>query len=106
MIKAHSVSQDTFARMSNEKIYESALNWANNYRNEYVSLLENNKDICITSVGIERNDGNDPKRFVTYEDVINHCKLFIDSEYHTIEYPQNWTSLTSDQIKAFIDVYQ
>jgi hypothetical protein len=94
MVKANAVSQDTFARFSDEKIYDSTLNWAKHYHLEYMELLENNKDTCLQAIGIERHDGHDPKRFVTYQDVIDHCRLFIDSEFGTMEYPAEWTSLT------------
>jgi glutamyl/glutaminyl-tRNA synthetase len=105
MVKANAVSQDTFARFSDEKIYESTLNWAKHYHPEYIELIENNKEVCLQAIGIERHDGHDPKRFITYQDVVNHCRLFIDSEFGTMEYPQEWTSLTWDQVSEFINTY-
>jgi hypothetical protein len=87
MIKADAVSQDTFARYSDETIYNNTVNWAKHYHPEYTTLLESNKDTCLQAIGIERHEGNDPKRFIAYQDVVNHCRLFIDSEFDMIEYP-------------------
>jgi glutamyl-tRNA synthetase len=105
MVKADAVSQDTFARFSDQTIYDNTINWAKHYHSEYIGLLENNKDVCLQAIGIERHDGHDPKRFVTYQDVVNHCRLFIDSEFDMIEYPQEWMSLTPDQVSSFINTY-
>lgn len=105
MIKADAVSQDTFARFSDETIYNNTINWAKHYHPEHITLLESNKDTCLQAIGIERHDGHDPKRFITYQDVVNHCRLFIDSEFDVIPYPAEWTSLTSDQVSDFINIY-
>jgi glutamyl/glutaminyl-tRNA synthetase len=105
MTKVNAVSQDTFARFNDEKIYNYTLNRANHYHPNYVSFLENHKDICIQAIGIERHDGNDPKRFITYQDVINHCQIFIDESFAQIPIPEQWTSLTHEQLVAFVDAY-
>lgn len=106
MVKVAAVSQDTFARMSDEQIYDATLKWASNYHPEYVSILTYHVGICIQAMGIERHEGKDPKRFITYQDVIDHCVLFIDSEFEKMSYPEDWTSLTSDQVADFISAYR
>jgi len=105
MVKIGSVSQETFARMSDEQIYHATFKRATSYHHHYVSILENNKASCIQAIGIERHEGNDPKRFITYQDVVDHCKLFIDSEFDQMSYPEDWTSLTTEQLAEFIKVY-
>lgn len=105
LVKIHSVSQETFGRMSDEQIYEATLKRAQHYQPDYVSILSNYHTTCIQAIGIERHEGNDPKRFITYQDVIDHCRLFIDSEFDTISYPAEWTSLTSDQVSDFVNAY-
>ena len=105
MIKIWAVSQDTFGRMSDEQIYEKSIKRCQSYNTKFLVILQKNKKECIQAIGVERHDGHDPKRFITYQDVVNHCKLFINSEFDTAEYPQNWTSLTWEQINDFINTY-
>ena len=80
--------------MSDEQIYEKSIKRCQSYNTKFLVILQKNKKECIQAIGVERHDGHDPKRFITYQDVVNHCKLFINSEFDTAEYPQNWTSLT------------
>lgn len=94
MIKVGAVSQDTFGRMSDEQIYDKSIKWCQSYNTGALTMMQNNKDTCLQAIGIERHDGHDPKRFITYQDVVDHCRLFIDSEFDMIEYPAEWTSLT------------
>lgn len=105
MTKVNAVSQDTFARLSDIQIYEATVKWAQHYHPQYVSLLEQHKDLCIQAIGIERHDGNDPKRFITYQDVISHCQIFVDQAFDEVAYPNEWTSLTQDQITSFVHTY-
>lgn len=105
MIKVGAVSQDTFGRMSDKQIYDKAVKRCQSYNTEALDIMKSNKDICLQAISIERHEGNDPKRFITYQDVVNHCRLFIDSEFDMMEYPAEWTSLTSDQVSEFINTY-
>ncbi len=105
MIKVGAVSQDTFGRMSDEQIYDKSIKWCQSYNTGALTMMQNNKDTCLQAIGIERHDGHDPKRFITYQDVVDHCRLFIDSEFDMIEYPAEWTSLTWDQVSGFINAY-
>lgn len=105
IVKIHSVSQETFGRMSDEQIYDKSIKRCSSYNTAALNMMQTNKDMCIQVIGIERHEGNDPKRFITYQDVVDHCQLFIDSEFDKMEYPAEWTSLTSDQVSEFVNAY-
>lgn len=105
MVKIASVSQDTFARMSDQEIYDHTVAWIQHYHSDKYQFIISHPEEYLQAIGIERHSGNDPKRFVTYQDVIDHCQVFIDTEFALIEYPQDWTSLTSTDVIEFAQVY-
>jgi glutamyl/glutaminyl-tRNA synthetase len=106
MVKMGAVSQDTFGRMSDEQIYDKAVKRCQSYNTEALSIMESNKGTCLQAISIERHEGNDPKRFITYKDVINHCEIFIDEAFVQIPYPDDRSTLTLEQIITFIQAYQ
>jgi len=105
MVKIASVSQETFARMSDQDIYDHTVAWIQYYHSDQYQYIVSHLQECIQAIGIERHSGNDPKRFVTYQDVVDHCRVFIDTEFEQIEYPEDWTSLTHADVIEFAQSY-
>ena len=68
MIKLLDIGKNVISRMSAQEVYENALNWAKQYDEELVHILEN-KDYALKVFGIERGNKKPRKDLSKWSDV-------------------------------------
>ena len=102
MLKLDSISKDYIAQLSAEHLYQQVSVWSSDpvwhdYRSNY-------RDILVHALGIERwNPLKDPKRFITYHDVITHLRPFVDELYIQMTMPT--FSLNHESVIEFLQSY-
>lgn len=76
-VKLHSIAREVVARMSAEQVYDATLKWAKEYKAEYATLLENNREKCIAIFNIERGIGaKSRKDLFKWEDAEHETEFF------------------------------
>ena len=84
--KLNNISKTYFSRKSGKEVYDETLNWALKYDQEYAKVLEENKDLMIKFLGIEK-DGPRPRKDISkYSDVKEEFSYAIDSMFEKENY--------------------
>ena len=79
MIKLNSIAREVVARMTAEEVYDKVLTWAKEYKPEYATLLENNREKCVAILNIERGIGaKSRKDLFKWEDAENEMSFFFN----------------------------
>ncbi len=80
MIKLNSIAREVVARMTAEEVYDKVLTWAKEYKPEYATLLENNREKCIAILNIERGIGaKSRKDLFKWEDAKHEMEFFFEA---------------------------
>ena len=78
-VKLHSIAREVVARMSAEEVYDKVLTWAKEYKPEYATLLENNREKCVAIFNIERGIGaKSRKDLFKWEDAEHETEFFFN----------------------------
>ena len=64
-MKINDISKTIISKYSAQKVYDDLLVWAKEWDNEKVSIIEQNKDILIQALSIDRG-GDRPRKDITY----------------------------------------
>lgn len=101
--KLNNISKDVLLKIPAEEIYDFLLNWAKDYKEEVVTLLENNKDAVVRLLSIGRDDKKPRKDLMYCEQIFEFIKYFFD-EYFSIEdkYPEN---IDEEEAKKLLQEY-
>ncbi|MBQ4472461.1 MAG: glutamate--tRNA ligase [Alphaproteobacteria bacterium] len=79
MVKLNSIAREVVARMTAEEVYNKVLTWAKEYKPEYATLLENNREKCIAIFNIERGIGaKSRKDLFKWEDAEHETEFFFN----------------------------
>lgn len=101
MSKLESVCREYIASLSSETLYKQVS--TRPVENPLSPYRVSHKDIIIKALWIERGDQlKDPKRFVTYKDVVHHLIPFIDQLYDQID--MSMPEWSRDFLNAYIHV--
>ena len=101
--KLNNICKDVLLKISVEEIYEFLLNWAKEYKNEIVQLLEENKDSIIKLLSVGRS-GDKPRKDLMYcQQIFEFISYFFD-DYFKIEdrYPEN---INEEEAKKLLNAY-
>ena len=92
-VKLLSVSRDTVAHMSAERVYEEGLEWAEQYDKDFALLMKENKEKMIKILSIERKpSGKGRKDIALWSDIKKEVSCFFDALWEGI----------SEEGKAFL----
>ena len=79
-VKLHSIAREVVARMTAEEVYDKVLTWAKEYKPEYATLLENNREKCVAILNIERGIGaKSRKDLFKWEDTEHEMEFFFEA---------------------------
>ena len=84
--KLNNISKTYFSHKSGEEVYEETYKWALKHDKEYSKLLNNNKELMIKFLNIEK-DGDRPRKDISkYSDVKEEFSYAIDSMFEKENY--------------------
>lgn len=103
--KLTNICKTYFSRKSGSEVYDETLDWAKVHDMEYAKILEDNKELMIKFLNIEK-DGDRPRKDISkYSDVKEEFSYAIDSIFEK----ENYSKLESDKtydlelIKEYIE---
>ena len=84
--KFNNICKTYFSRKNGKEVYEETLDWAKKYDKEYETLLEENKNLMINFLSIEK-DGPRPRKDISkYSDVKEEFSYAIDKMFEEENY--------------------
>lgn len=84
--KFNNICKTYFSRKNGKEVYEETLEWAKKYDKEYATLLEENKELMINFLSIEK-DGPRPRKDISkYSDVKEEFSYAIDKMFEEENY--------------------
>ena len=102
--KLLNISRNYLSTLSAEEVYNRTYNWAKTFDLEFAKVLEDNKQIAIDSLNIEREGEKPRKDFAMYSEVLENVWYMFDELYQPTEY--EWQKITDkDEIKNILNVY-
>ncbi len=108
--KLYNISKTYFSRKTGNDVYKETFDWAKKYDKEYAKLLEENKDLMIDFLSIEK-DGPRPRKDISkYSDVKEEFSYAIDNLFNKenySKYDKNIiynTNLLLDYVNNYLDL--
>ena len=108
--KLNNICKTYFSRKNGKEVYEETLEWAKKYDKEYATLLEENKELMINFLSIEK-DGPRPRKDISkYSDVKEEFsyaidKMFEEENYSKFDGEKTYDiSLIEDYVNNYLDL--
>lgn len=108
--KFNNICKTYFSRKNGKEVYEETLEWAKKYDKEYATLLEENKELMINFLSIEK-DGPRPRKDISkYSDVKEEFSYAIDKMFEEENYSKFAgektydISLIEDYVNNYLDL--
>lgn len=108
--KFNNICKTYFSRKNGKEVYEETLEWAKKYDKEYAPLLEENKELMINFLSIEK-DGPRPRKDISkYSDVKEEFsyaidKMFEEENYSKFDGEKTYDiSLIEDYVNNYLDL--
>ena len=94
--KFNNICKTYFSRKNGKEVYEETFEWAKKYDKEYATLLEENKELMINFLSIEK-DGPRPRKDISkYSDVKEEFSYAIDKMFEEENYSKFYGEKTYD----------
>lgn len=105
MVKLLDVGKTVISRMTAEKVYEEALNWAKKHDEELTKMLED-KEYALKVFGIERGNKKPRKDISKWSEVKENIEYMYDDKFYekSQEYPYQVIN-DKDEIKKILTLY-
>lgn len=105
MVKLLDVGKTVISRMTAEKVYEEAYNWAKKHDEELIQMLED-KEYALKVFGIERGNKKPRKDIAKWSEVKENIEYMYDSKFYekAQEYPYQVINEKED-IKKILTLY-
>ena len=105
--KLNNIAKTYFSRKSGEDVYNETYNWALKHDKEYAKVLEENKDLMIKFLNIEKDGPRPRKDIAKYSDVKEEFSYAIDSIFYEEKYKKydGDKKYDVDLIMDYIDNY-
>lgn len=103
--KLMNICKTYFSRKSGEEVYNETLAYAKRFDQDYAKLLEENKDLMIKFLSIEK-DGDRPRKDIAkYSDVKEEFSYAIDSMFEAEDYSKydGEKTYNLDLIKEYVE---
>ena len=108
--KFNNICKTYFSRKNGKEVYEETLEWAKKYDKEYATLLEENKELMINFLSIEKDDPRPRKDISKYSDVKEEFsyaidKMFEEENYSKFDGEKTYDiSLIEDYVNNYLDL--
>ncbi len=104
MEKLLNISRNYLSRITAKEMYENTLEWALKYDETFAKILEDNKEVAISTLNIEREGVKPRKDYGMYSEVKNGIWYMFPNEFHPQEY--EWQKITDrKEIKIILKTY-
>lgn len=105
MVKLLDVGKTVISRMTAEKVYEEAFNWAKKHDEELTKMLEN-KEYALKVFGIERGNKKPRKDISKWSEVKENIEYMYDEKFYekSQEYPYQVIN-DKEEIKKILTLY-
>ena len=104
MEKLLNIARNYLSKLSAKEIYENLLTWAKVYDEDFARILEDNKDIAIATLNIERETPKPRKDFAMYSEIKDLIWYMFDELYKPTSY--EWGNITDkEEIKNILNIY-
>ena len=106
--KLRFMSNTYLSKLSNEKLFEQGKLWAKMYHSALYNFMSEQWSYALAALSIERHTDKDPKRFTTYQDLVDNMLFFSDTEWDRMQdsKPELPEFLTSEVLQGFVQVYK
>lgn len=82
IIKLNDISKTVISKMTAEKVYDLALEWAEEYDRDFARLLKEDKDYAVKILSIGRGGKKPRKDIAKWSDVKDYMAYFYDELYN------------------------
>jgi glutamyl-tRNA synthetase len=108
LVKLTDISKDRIALMSADRVYDLALQWAQQYDAELAEQMKNSEAYARAILGIERGGEKPRKDIAKWSDVRGYLGYFFDNWFEEYtkegyEFPEN---LPNDDVIAVLQTYK
>ena len=104
MEKLLNIARNYLSKLSAKEIFENLLTWAKVYDEDFARILEDNKDIAIATLNIERETPKPRKDFAMYSEIKDLIWYMFDELYKPTSY--EWGNITDkEEIKNILNIY-
>lgn len=105
--KLNDISKNVLVKVPIEEIYDSLLKWAEDYKQEIVNILVNQKDAVLKLLAVGRDSDKPRKDLVYCEQIFEFISYFFDDYFKIIDnYPQNIDASEAKMLlKAYLETY-
>lgn len=105
MIKLNDISKNVISRMKAVDVYSETLKWAKSYDEEFAKILENNKDLAINALNIDREIERPRKDLTIYKDVKEKYNYFFNEIFDKNELVNFDAKFSKETLKDFLTKY-
>lgn len=109
VVKLNWFSNNYISTISNQKLYEMALEWAKKYNPETLKLLTQDSKLAMQALSIERLTPTDPKRITKLEDIASQIdRIYDDIWFENLEEnKKNISDIFTEKLKyEFLEIYK
>lgn len=85
MVKLNDVSKNLISRMKAVDVYNQTVAWAKNKDSEFAKILEDNKELAISALNIDREIERPRKDITTYSEVKSLYSYFFNETFNKSE---------------------
>ena len=102
--KLFNISKNYISKLSALEVYDNLYKWAKEYDQEFLNLIEKNKEYTISVLNIEREQKKPRKDFGCYSEIKSHIWYMYDELFKDVNY--EWQNITDiDEIKNILNIY-
>ncbi len=103
--KLYNISKNYISYLKAEEVYDSLLEWANDYDGEFAKLLVKYKQYCINVFNIEREQKKPRKDYACYSMIKSQIWYMFDELYDNVEHYEFQKISDPEQISQILDLY-
>lgn len=105
--KLNDISKNVLVKVPVEEIYDFLLKWAEDYKQEIVNLLVNQKDAVLKLLAVGRDSDKPRKDLVYCEQIFEFISYFFDDYFRIVDnHPENIDEVEAKKLlKAYLETY-
>ena len=106
MIKLLDISKTVISKYTKERVYEEAINWANEYDADLKELLQKDKEYTLKVLGIERGNTKPRKDISKWSDLKENIEYMYDERYFNTEHIYEFQKINNkEEIQKIVSLY-
>ncbi|MCD4756379.1 glutamate--tRNA ligase [bacterium] len=103
MVKLEDVCKEYIAGLSAKDVYDMSFRWAQKFNSELVKRLEENRELCINILNIEREGSKIRKDIVKWEDVNSAFEIFFEDMLEGVDCESMPENVSSEVVGVIVD---